>query len=661
MTDPSQKSPGLLKRLSNGVDKGLSDFFGFEGTLIGRYPWYTIIICLLVTGLCAIGFVNFEQELDGEKLWTPSDQPSFDDKEYVESLYPDADVQVKVICVAKEGTGPNILEKPPLQELMMVWDRVNTLETEYKGKQYSFQTKCGRAAEGRPCKVESILDVWNYTASELDVSEDVVSDVNGDNTDAYGRPLNLNYVMGGLTRNNTGFIEAAQVFQIIMYLTNVQEEIDGENYDPINRAWTYDVIDLVIDEISYNYLDCYVSSIEAIDKVSNDAINSDIALLTIGYVLIIIYTLVVLFRNSPVYCKSQIAIFSIIAIGMAIASSFGLASAFGVKFNLVVTTLPFLLLGLGVDDSFVIVGAYFKEATKQDLTVPERISATMRSAGTSITVTSVTDLAAFAIGTWTDLPALRDFSIYATLGILFTYLYQAIFFTAILALDSRREERAKKGAKFIGFGRLPDSSNSMEMSQQQQPPKQADEESGTYATPQQAPSNGKFESRKCCGAGEFDVSQPTIITKIIGEYLPMFTLSTIGKFVIILLEIGLLTWGIIGATRVYMDFRFRDWFVPDGSWLKDSFKVEDRFFNGDSSPFYIYTKKGDYYENQIELENLVYAFGNDSYVTRNPPIDSWYIQFNTWLKEQNTTLQTGNQFINQLNRPSENSGERRPC
>eukprot|EP00662_Eupelagonemidae_sp_cell21_P038030 gene38030-47385_t len=80
-----------------------------------------------------------------------------------------------------------------------------------------------------------------------------------------------------------------------------------------------------------------------------------------------------------------------------------------------------MLLGIGIDDTFVICAAWeaCEEADPQ-----QRMVKAMEEAGPSIAVTSLTDVAAFAIGTATVLPALRDFCIYACLGIAFDFAFQ---------------------------------------------------------------------------------------------------------------------------------------------------------------------------------------------------------------------------------------------
>ena len=57
--------------------------------------------------------------------------------------------------------------------------------------------------------------------------------------------------------------------------------------------------------------------------------------------------------------------------------------------------------GIGVDDMFVIVQAWENLDHSIHLHVHEKVALTLRHAGMSITVTSLTDIAAFAIGATT--------------------------------------------------------------------------------------------------------------------------------------------------------------------------------------------------------------------------------------------------------------------
>jgi Niemann-Pick C1 protein len=102
------------------------------------------------------------------------------------------------------------------------------------------------------------------------------------------------------------------------------------------------------------------------------------------------------------FYQAFLSLTGIASVAMAIVVSYGLCSAFGVFYGPVHSILPFLLLGIGIDDMFVIVQCWSnlnKEEMKRSL--PVRIGICMKHAGVSITITSVTDFAAFAVGATT--------------------------------------------------------------------------------------------------------------------------------------------------------------------------------------------------------------------------------------------------------------------
>ena len=116
------------------------------------------------------------------------------------------------------------------------------------------------------------------------------------------------------------------------------------------------------------------------------------------------------------------------SIGMGIATSVGLASILGFPYTPMHAILPFICLGIGIDDMFVIMQCYDnlspEEMSSPD--IPTRVGKTMRRAGVAITVTSLTDFMVFAIGATTVLPALRSFCLWCGVGILAVYFYQVL-------------------------------------------------------------------------------------------------------------------------------------------------------------------------------------------------------------------------------------------
>lgn len=64
-----------------------------------------------------------------------------------------------------------------------------------------------------------------------------------------------------------------------------------------------------------------------------------------------------------------------------------------------VNTSPFFISGVGVDDMFIVLEVWKNLSPEENnLPVPQKIATTLKHAGVSITVTSLTDAVAFGVG-----------------------------------------------------------------------------------------------------------------------------------------------------------------------------------------------------------------------------------------------------------------------
>jgi len=134
---------------------------------------------------------------------------------------------------------------------------------------------------------------------------------------------------------------------------------------------------------------------------------------------------------------------------MGLGVAIGLMSLIGLPYIPLHAMLPFVCLGIGIDDMFVIVQCYNNLDPKKvaGLSVEERIGLTMKHAGVAITVTSLTDIFAFGIGALTILPGLEAFCVSAAIGIGAIYLLQSSWFIAWFTIDQVRIE-ARRNAIF---------------------------------------------------------------------------------------------------------------------------------------------------------------------------------------------------------------------
>lgn len=98
--------------------------------------------------------------------------------------------------------------------------------------------------------------------------------------------------------------------------------------------------------------------------------------------------------------------------------------------------------GLGLDDAFIMIGAYNRTDPNKD--VVDRIQEATRDIGLSIVLTTVTTSVAFGLGCLSNLPALYWLSFYAFTSMVLVFLYTCTFFVALLVLDDRRIQENRR-------------------------------------------------------------------------------------------------------------------------------------------------------------------------------------------------------------------------
>lgn len=146
-------------------------------------------------------------------------------------------------------------------------------------------------------------------------------------------------------------------------------------------------------------------------------------------------------KFNRVQQRAALSVAGLAAVGLGLVTAYGLCVLLGFMYTQLHTVLPFLLLGIGVDDMFVIVQSFDNlEGAELSKTLARRFGLTMRHAGVAITITTVTDLVAFGLGASTVLPTLSSFGVYAAVGVTAVYFYMATFFLAFFSLDQKRAE-----------------------------------------------------------------------------------------------------------------------------------------------------------------------------------------------------------------------------
>ena len=170
--------------------------------------------------------------------------------------------------------------------------------------------------------------------------------------------------------------------------------------------------------------------------------KGDVKFAIIACLLIFVYCCIFLGSCSPVHCRLSLAIVGVLCVFLACSCGEAICYMTGWKYSDFWAVLPILMLGIGVDDMFVICNAI--DQTSFDLSPGERIKKGMAHAGPSITITSLTDCIAFFTGSTSSLLAIQSLCIYAGVTVVMLYVCVLTVFLPFVVWDTQRVHKQQK-------------------------------------------------------------------------------------------------------------------------------------------------------------------------------------------------------------------------
>ena len=212
------------------------------------------------------------------------------------------------------------------------------------------------------------------------------------------------------------------------------------------------------DKAILNLLRISYATSQSLDTEIVANITLDTFLVTGTFTLMTIFSILLMSINtnwvtSPGALLPSAGIMSAV---FGLTSAFGLLSYIGYDGCNLIFVIPFLVIGIGIDDMFIIYASYThyrknqiknKNRKDEDDLLSDLISNSLRKSGVSITITSLTDFVAFIVGLTTGFKGVQIFCVYASFSILFCYLNQLTLFSGFLCLHTIRMR--KKNNAFL--------------------------------------------------------------------------------------------------------------------------------------------------------------------------------------------------------------------
>ncbi|KAJ9463257.1 Niemann-Pick type C-related protein 1 [Diplonema papillatum] len=606
----------LLSRVSGMMHAGLELAFTKLTTVVVNHPVITIIISVLVALTLAQGVWLYEEELSPDKSYTPRDSQAVVEQEWVERVFGNEKRRLEIYVTS---TGDNMLTRESLTFMFEYQQAIeNELSTIVEGVVVNYNTICGRHEKDGPCqKPDSVLSLWGNNITTFEEDADFMATINSDTAWRQVKPTGpgARHYLGGVATTNQTVVTGAKVARLVYRLRNEKQKISGkEDNDLQSYKFELALVEYsrgtVASEGKSLGIEVHVIAESDIDETSNEAMSSDVTSLIIGYMMMLVYASFVLFRGRLKSSHAFLGMFSVLCVGASTISAYGFMWFIGVKFNAVVQALILLLLGVGVDDTFVIMDSWWDCGHVPDL--KQRMIVALSHAGPAITVTSLTDIIAFLAGSSTSLPALQDFCYYAAAGVTFDFVFQITLFVAVAFLDTLRQAKSRMDVFCCVT---------------------VTEDTGVW-----------IDGPPCVSKA---VGHRGIMHHVVGVMLPRAIVgSKVGRGLVILAAVIILVFGIWGCTEVRMNFDI-EWFVPDGSDILDSFDIRDTYFGGRSLPSDVYFSGMDFSteESQTSLKNAVSIVSGDRFV-QTGSVSSFLDVFISYLENEHPTWTDPNTGLN---------------
>ncbi|XP_034247320.1 protein patched homolog 2-like isoform X2 [Thrips palmi] len=449
------------------------------------------------------------------------------------------------------------------------------------------------------CLQQNLLDLWRFSETKMRnlTKAKMISDLNSTIfSPTLGHPISYKSLLGGITYDENGVIISAKA---LMTLYAVHVNFSTVNMDEVgNQGGTADWANgpglewesyflKIMHKVAANStgMEIFYEAGRSFGDISASGMFQDMDKIFIGVILMLVYIQVQQTNRSWVETRMIPSMVGLLCVGLAFVSSCGLCSLVGIPYGPVHTSLPFLLLGIGVDDMFVILNCW-NSLPNQDkiLPIPQRMGVAMRHAGLSISITSVTDFVAFLIGSTTILPSLRSFCLYAGVGVLITFILQSTLFVAALALDQTRLEAGR---------------NCVIPCVRHTPPKLHD-----------------VEYFSQCSYGLNFIYSNVIMTKF-------------GKIFVILVTVVFVSASVIGNLRIKQEFK-PEWFLDNESHLYKFLEKRNEFFPDFGNSAGIYMGQLHYNEELKKIGLLVEQLKNHSDILMN--VEDWWSGFQRYVK-----------------------------
>ncbi|KAJ1374370.1 Protein phosphatase type 2C 3 [Parelaphostrongylus tenuis] len=443
-------------------------------------------------------------------------------------------------------------------------------------------------------------------------------------------------IIGGIHRNS-GMLSSAEALQSVFLVASpadvflrFKDQKDSHPHLDIarwNTAWASDII--------YSWQRNFTQKLYGhqannnTERVFHPLASTSIAdmleefsqfnytIIIMGYVLMVIYAAFTQARIDGRWLaiKSNVALsfVGVILVTYSSICGLGMTTALGIHFNAATTQIvPFLSLGLGIDDMFLLLHNYdeiIHTMRKNEMGI------LLKETGMSVMVTSINNILAFCAGYILPIPALRSFCSQTAVLLAFNLMSLMFIFPAFIGLDLRRVRAGRRDLVYCG------------------PPSDPHSEKG-----EKLPYNENLTNPAYTEAYTRDQPWYTVGGFLTLFYIPLLKRPTV-KALVLLITIGGVIFGLYGMYTTTLGLELAD-VLPENTAPAAFLKAREKYFSFYPMFAVLRGKNIDFPNQQRLIDEYREALGSTSYMVKaNGNLQPyWMSMLRVWLESLQEAL-----------------------
>ncbi|XP_056149794.1 patched domain-containing protein 3 [Lampris incognitus] len=603
----------MAKCRTDCIERPLRIFFETIGHFIGAHPWWFFIAPLILSAGLGSGFYILKDKLSNniEEKFTPVDGQAKMERKYIQETFPRDESTFSSLRLSTDGTyatfiasnGSNILTAESLQEILDLDFRIRSMAVQFENKSFEYTDIC--ALVNGTCSSNDILDIISYNASNINL---VNLTFPWYYSDIGSVPL---YVSLGSVKFNkdNSVIENAEAVRLRYYLR--------EDNKTKTDLWLEAFMNLISNESMSNSKVSYATSM-SLQREFERCPASIVQLFSITYAIAVTFALTSCWRLDNVRNKVWVGFAGVLSTGLALLTSFGLLLFLDQPFVMTVASCPFMVLGIGIDDTFIMISCW--QRTRVHDSVPDRLANTYREAAVSISITTLTDALALFLGYNSPFGSVQAFCLYAGISVGFCYLYTISFLGAFMALSGQWEAENRHWFTCVKI-------------------------------PEDPPPGKSKAFSVCCVGGSFDRVTDKTEIQLASQFLekfygPLLTQKWI-KACVFVMYVGYLAVSIYGCSTMKEGLDIGN-LVLDDSYIISYYNDQKQHFSEYSYNVMVAVKHPIPYwseEGQKSLNSCIANFENLNYVNST---SAWFLSFQLYANANSLNLNSKQAFQSHL-------------